>query len=228
MADEPGLHGLRPLSGRPHTRLLVTDDRAYDVPSELVADAQAGMITVCAAAARCAKLIDGHPAWRSGTATAMVCPDLHAVPSVSLPGELTLRPGASARRRRAQRSAAHPSHRGPGRADPGITDPDELADHLRAFAGRVRLFAAVDGAGVVRATSGSGTFGTTASVIFVNTDPDWRGRGIARAMTATAVRAAEQSGARHAGLDASDAGVPIYLRLGFQAATPLRRFRRAD
>ena len=186
------------------------------------------MITVCAAASRCAKLIDGHPAWRSGTATTMVCPDLHAVPSVSLPGELTLRP---------VRRLAEDAHNGvpltqaiaaAGRADPGITDPDALADHLRALPAAFGLFAAVDGAGVVRATSGSGTFGTTASVIFVNTDPDWRGRGIARAMTATALRAAEQSGARHAGLDASDAAVPIYLRLGFQAATPLRRFRRAD
>jgi ribosomal protein S18 acetylase RimI-like enzyme len=228
MADEPGLHGLRPSSRRPHTRLLVTDDRAYPVLSELVVDARAGMITVCAAAARCAMLMDGHHAWRSGTATAMVCRDLHTVPAFSLPDELTLRP--------VWRMADDPPDGVPltqavaaaGRADPGITDLGALADYLRTLPPAFRLWAAVDGAGVVRATSGSGAFGTTASVIFVNTDRDWRRRGIAEAMTATALRAAEQSGARHAGLDASDAGMPLYLRLGLQAATPLTRFRRAD
>jgi hypothetical protein len=62
-------------------------------------------------------------------------------------------------------------------------------------------------------------------VIFVNTDPDWRRLGIARAMTATAARAAKQSGARLAGLDHSDAGTQLHLRLGFEAATPTTRFR---
>jgi hypothetical protein len=40
-----------------------------------------------------------------------------------------------------------------------------------------------------------------------------------------ALRAAEQAGARHAGLDAGDAGRELYLSLGFEAATPVRRFR---
>jgi GNAT superfamily N-acetyltransferase len=87
------------------------------------------------------------------------------------------------------------------------------------------LWAAVDDAGVVRATSGSATFEAMASVIFINTDPDWRRRGIARAMTAIAPRAAQQAGARHAGIDASDAGRELYLRLGFEDATVVTRFR---
>jgi ribosomal protein S18 acetylase RimI-like enzyme len=62
-------------------------------------------------------------------------------------------------------------------------------------------------------------------VIFVNTDRDWRRRGIARAMTATALRAAQDAGARHAGLDASKAGRELYLSLGFEAATAITRFR---
>lgn len=110
------------------------------------------------------------------------------------------------------------------RADPEITDPQALVDYLQSLPSAFGLFTAVDDAGVVRATSGSGAFGTTASVIFVNTDPGWRRRGIALAMTATALRSAEQSGARHAGLDASDAGRELYVRLGFQAATPVTRF----
>ncbi len=43
---------------------------------------------------------------------------------------------------------------------------------MRSLPPEMRLFAAVDGEGVVRATSGSGAFGAPASVIFVNTDPD--------------------------------------------------------
>jgi predicted acetyltransferase len=64
-----------------------------------------------------------------------------------------------------------------------------------------------------------------ASVIFVTTDPDWRRRGIARAMTAIALRAAEHAGAHQAGLDASRAGKALYLTVGFEAATPITRFR---
>jgi GNAT superfamily N-acetyltransferase len=82
----------------------------------------------------------------------------------------------------------------------------------------------VDRDGPVRATSASGTFGTEATVIFVNADPEWRGRGIGQAMTAAALSAAEDSGARRAGFDASDAGARIYLRLGFEAVTRTTRF----
>ena len=47
-------------------------------------------------------------------------------------------------------------------------------------------------------------------------------------MTATALRTAAQSGARQAGLDASDAAMRLYLRLGFSAVTPTTRFRLAS
>jgi ribosomal protein S18 acetylase RimI-like enzyme len=112
-----------------------------------------------------------------------------------------------------------------GRADPQIIDSLALAEHLRSLPRAFGLWAAVDGAGVVRATSGSAAFGATASVIFLNTDPGWRRLGIARAMTAVAVRAAEQAGARHATLDASDAGRALYRRLGFETVTLIRRYR---
>ena len=114
------------------------------------------------------------------------------------------------------------------RADPEAGDPRALADHLRSLPRAFALWAAVDADGVVRATSGSGAFGSTASVIFVNTDPHWRRRGIARAMTAVALRAARQAGARSAGIDASDAGRELYLRLGFENATVITRFRSSS
>jgi ribosomal protein S18 acetylase RimI-like enzyme len=81
-----------------------------------------------------------------------------------------------------------------------------LVGYLRSLPPSTRLFCAVDSEDVVRATSGFSTYGAEASVLFVNTDADWRRRGIARTMTATALRAALGLGARRASLDSSDAG----------------------
>ena len=47
-------------------------------------------------------------------------------------------------------------------------------------------------------------------------------------MTAIALRAAQQAGARSAGIDASDAGRALYLRLGFENATAITRFRSSS
>lgn len=77
---------------------------------------------------------------------------------------------------------------------------------------------------MIRATSGAGAFGAEASVMFVNTDPNWRRRGIGLAMTAAALHSARASGARRACLDASRAGATIYRRLGFEVVTEMTRF----
>jgi len=115
-------------------------------------------------------------------------------------------------------------------AEPAIDGlPDAFGDYLWSLPPAIRLFAAVDGEGAVRATSGSGTFGAFgafAAVIFVDTVPGWRGRGIGQAMTAAALRAAEDCGARQACLNATDAGLSIYRRLGFEAVTRTTRFFR--
>jgi ribosomal protein S18 acetylase RimI-like enzyme len=225
IVDEPGICGLLPGRGDRHTRLLVTDDEAHDVLSALVPDARAGMITVCAGAAQCTTLLNGHLAWRGSKATAMICRDLRTVPALALPRELALR---RVRRLTDDAPDGVPLTQAvatAGLADPGITDLQALVDYLQSLPPAYGLFAAVDDTGVVRATSGSGAFGPTASVIFVNTDPGWRRRGIGLAMTATALRSAQQSGARRAGLDASDAGRELYLQLGFEAAAPTTRFR---
>lgn len=111
-----------------------------------------------------------------------------------MPSELALRP--------VQRLAADPTDGVPLEdavaaamlASPASNDPpDGLADYLRSLPPAFRLLAAVDGEGIVRATSAYGAFGTEASVMFVNTHPDWRRRGIGRAMTAAALRAAQAS-----------------------------------
>lgn len=74
-----------------------------------------------------------------------------------------------------------------------------------ARAGATSVFAAVDDGGVVRATSGSGTFGSQATVTFVSTDPSRRRRGVGHAMIGAPLRCARNAGASRACLDASGA-----------------------
>jgi GNAT superfamily N-acetyltransferase len=223
--EAPGVHGLLAAPDDPFIRLLVTDDRAHDALTEILSNASAGVINVFARAKRCAELVGSRRAWRPNPATAMSRPDLDTVPALPLPSDLRFQP--------VRRLPADPSDgvrledavAAAMNAAPGISDPpDVFADYLRSLPASFRLFAAVDRDGAVRATSASGAFGTEATVIFVNTDPEWRRRGIGQAMTAAALRVARDSGARRAGLDASDAGARIYLRLGFEAVTPTTRF----
>ena len=224
----PGIHGLLAEGDEPVARLLVTDDRGTDALPAVLRDARRGMISVLAAAVRCAQLMHRHPGWRPDTATAMVCRDLRTVPEVALPGELMFR---TVRRLPGDGPDGVPLEDAVAAAvlaAPSITDPpDVFADYLRSLPPAFRLFAAVDGDGVVHATSGSAAFGTDATVLFVNTDPGWRGRGIGTAMTTAALRAARDSGARRASLDSSDAGARIYQRIGFESVGGTTRYLRA-
>lgn len=223
----PGLAGLVSPTG-PLTRLLVTDDRALDPLDELLRSVPAGSVNVLASAPRCTRLLTAAPGWRPNRTTAMVCRDLGAVPDLGLPSGLTLRA--------VRRVADDPPGGVPladavavaARADPSVEDPAELARYLAALPA-IRLFAAADDDGTARATSGTGTFGAYASVLFVDTDPAWQRRGVGSAMTAAALRAARAAGARLASLDASDVAVPIYRRLGFEEVGPVTQFvRTAD
>lgn len=223
--DEPGIHGVLPSTKDPRTRLLVTDDRAYDALSGFLPGMRGGMIKVFAAATSCAELVGRYLAWRSDAVTAMICRDLQSVPGAALPHELTLRP---VRRLKDDDPKGVPLEEAVAFVKlvaPAIKDSRlAFAAYLRSLPLAFRLFAAVDHAGVVRATSGSGVFGEEADVVFVNTHPDWRRRGIGQAMTASALRAAQDCGARRACLDASDAGAGLYLRLGFEDVARTKRF----
>ncbi|MBV9802881.1 MAG: GNAT family N-acetyltransferase [Solirubrobacterales bacterium] len=221
-----GLHGVLGADEHPRVQLLVTDDRAYDPLAVVLPAAQAGMIRVLRPAQRCAQLVADRLGWSSNTATAMVSGDLSTVPAPSLPDDLTLLP--------VRRLADDPT--GVALADAvaaamsattAITGPPvAFADYLRSLPPAFRLLAALDGEGRVRATSGYGVFGSYGTVMFVNTDPGWRGRGIGLAMTAHALHAARDAGVRHVSLDASKVGRSIYLRLGFDRAGALIRFSR--
>jgi GNAT superfamily N-acetyltransferase len=223
--DEPGLHGLLPGAEDSLARMLITDDRAYDVLEALLPSIKAAIITAFASATRCVDLIAGHLAGRITTPTAMVCRDLRTVPVVPLPDDLSLRP---VRRRPGDAPDGVPLREAAAtamRADPDMGgDLDAFADYLRSLPPAFRLLAAVDWSGTARATAGSGAFGSYGSVIFVDTDPRWRSRGVGTAMTSAALHAAREAGATRACLDASDAGVSIYRRLGFEAVGPVTRF----
>jgi len=224
--DGIGLRGVLPGNEDPRIQLLVIDDQAHDTLADLLPEARRGMIRIFGTATRCAQLVADWLAWGSDTVAAMVCSELQTVPSLTLPSDLTLQPvqrldddegggGVALADAVAAAMSASSAIEGP---------PAAFAEYLRSLPSTFRLFAAIDSHGAVRATSGSGVFGQYATVIFVNTDPDWRGRGIGQAMTAQALRAASCAGARRASLDASDAGRSIYLRLGFENAGTIIRF----
>jgi ribosomal protein S18 acetylase RimI-like enzyme len=227
-AVAPGIRGVVGADGKRVIRLVVTDDRGYDRLAGEVPAAR-GEVNVFEEASRCDGLLRGQSGWNADRpATAMVLRDARAVASASLPDGLLLRPVS---RHASEAPGAVPLLDAVGVAiasDPGITDPaDDLARFLTGLSSSVRLFAAVDGAGVVRATSGYDLFGGYARVFFVNTEPGWRRQGIGRAMTAAALRAAASAGARRAFLHATEDGVPVYVRLGFEAAGRLTRYARA-
>lgn len=225
--DAPGLCGQLPSSDDRFARLLVTDDRAYPALAAILPDIDAGIITVFAAASRCRELLAGGLPWRPGEATAMACRDLSHLPSVGLPDPFALRPVRRLDGDAPQGATLADAVAAAMRAGPGIDDEEAFSGYLRSLSPAFRLMAAVDADGVVRGTSGWGVFGAYARVIFVNTDPGWRRRGIGLAMTCAALHAARDAGAARAGLDASSAGERMYRRLGFETVTAVTRFYQA-
>jgi GNAT superfamily N-acetyltransferase len=193
----------------------------------LMPDLPVQIVNVFEEARRCRELIE-QVGWDGEEATAMICPDLAVIPVRELPWGLTIRP--------VHRTSGDPSHGVPLelaaaaclRADPHTASLPLPAfiTFLQSLPPTTRLLAATDDQNHVRATSGSSALGPDANAYFVSTDEQWRGRGFATAMTAAALTCARGAGARKASLDASPAGLPIYLRLGFEAVSAARIFTR--
>jgi GNAT superfamily N-acetyltransferase len=216
VVDEPGMVALVGTSSAAlNGRVLVTDDRALEVLTTRWTELHARVTNVFAGATECNDLMT-RTGCRQEPCTAMVSHDLDAIPELDLYDGLTLRPVA---RTAADadcvplRDAADAALRSDLSAAPAA-DLDDFVDYLLGVP-NARFLAAVDAQGVVRATAATATFGEFTGVFFVNTDPGWRGRGVGTAMTAAALRAAADAGARTACLDASALGLSIYLRLGF-------------
>lgn len=225
LLEGPGMHGAAPVEDTSPVRLLITDDRAHDELAALLPRIRTGMLDVFAEATRCTALVHAHLGWRSKAATAMASRDLRTVPEPPLIGELTLLP---VRRLADDAVDGVPLDDAVAvalSADPTFDEPHAvLAGYLRSLSSAFQLFAALDVDGSAHATSGVGVFGSQATVIFVNTDPGWRSRGIGMAMTAAALGAARAAGAEQACLNASKAGLAIYQRLGFETVSRTTRF----
>jgi ribosomal protein S18 acetylase RimI-like enzyme len=218
----PGLRGVAVV------RLLVTDDSGYD---ELVAEAglaRWGVVMAFEQAVRCHEFLRDRPEWSAtGTELAMVLGDIDAATDAQLPDGLELRPvnrpeepGSVSLEDAAATAVA---------SDPGIPDPpDKVAGFLGGLPSSVRLFAAVDAEGAVRATAACHVFGEYAQVFFVTTEPAWRRRGIGSAMTLGALRAAASLGARQAFLHSTEDGVSVYTGLGFEPVGLVTRYACAD
>ena len=75
------------------------------------------------------------------------------------------------------------------------------------------------------ATSTLAAYGTTAAWVgMVIVDPDYRGRGLGTAMLKKALDLAGDRGIDSIGLDATDLGRPVYLKLGFVDVAPIDRW----
>jgi ribosomal protein S18 acetylase RimI-like enzyme len=221
--------GLIPSKNSGRVVLLVTDDRALSTLAELLGQARTGTVNVFVSAPRCAALLDAHPAWSAaGPTTAMVCGELSSLSAPGLPGGLTMRPVARLPGDPADAVALEDAVALVAAVDATVAEPDEFAAYLRSLPSEWALLAAVNADGAVCATSGGGAFGSDATVIFVNTDPRWRGRGVATAMTAAALLAAREAGATRAVLDATDPARGIYARLGFEVVTRTTRYSMRD
>ena len=224
----PGIRGLVSVDGESPTQLLVLDDRAFDELTAVLPRVGAGTIRILDAGRRCAALLRHDRTWAPKAVTGMVASELPAVPDWPLPDGLTLRPVCRVPGDGLDGVPLADAVEAAGRATGARPAPNSgLVTYLRSLPPSVRLFAAVDGDGMVRGTSGSQTFGSEAYVFFVNTDPAWQRRGVGLSMTAVALRAAARSGATRASLDASESGIGLYRRLGFTAMGGLTQFSRS-
>ena len=96
----------------------------------------------------------------------------------------------------------------PRLADLETSMPPDHREAAQVFLGRLR--------GRPVASSELYASAGVAGVYFVGTLPGARGRGIARAMTAAALREGERRGYRIGALQATAMGIPVYRRLGFR------------
>jgi GNAT superfamily N-acetyltransferase len=226
--NQPGICGVLALSQKPGGRLLITDDRAVPHLQTLLPAVPARIITVFAEAVRCRELIEQAARWNGEDATAMICRDLTEVPVLPPPAGLTIRPIFRAPGDPVDGVSLEHAAQACLQADPQTADrplPGFIA-FLQSLPPSTRLLAAVDDQNIVRATAGSSALGPDANAYFVSTDSQWRHRGVATAMTSAALVWAREAGARQACLDASEAGLSIYLRLGFEAVATLTLFAR--
>jgi GNAT superfamily N-acetyltransferase len=217
----PGVRGVATI------RLLVTDDSAYDRLASHLTGPWHGVVFVFDRATRCDDFMRAQPGWSGHAEMAMVLRDIQALTDAPLPDGLVVRAVDRTASPAANGVALREALRVTIESDPNVDEPvDKAAQFFDALPPSSQLFAAVDEHGNVHATSACHVFGPYAHIFFVSTEPGWQRRGIGRAMTVAALQAAGAAGAKTALLNATDAGAPVYKRLGFEEAGMLTRYSR--
>ncbi|HEY6791994.1 MAG TPA: GNAT family N-acetyltransferase [Trebonia sp.] len=107
----------------------------------------------------------------------------------------------------------------------GEGDPETVVDRELGFAypDVIRLAGRVGGTTVGTCTLSLGT--EVGALYCIATDPAYRRRGIATALTREALRITRESGRRIAALQASSEGEPVYRNIGFQTVARYRLFQ---
>ncbi len=140
--------------------------------------------------------------------------DLRRLPDEPLPRGLTIRRAVNRRDLEACIRIAASTFQIAEALVPRLVDielgmPADHRETTAAFLGRV--------GGKPVASSVLFTSAGVAGLYFVGTLPAHRGRGLARAMTVHAMREGRERGYRIGTLQATEMGLPVYRRLGFQA-----------
>ena len=231
VVDEAGITGWATSPPRPASgRLFVHDGAAAGLLAELVdrcAPLEVALLGEDGELSGCVSLLDSRPEFAAAeAATAMLLAAPAGIPLPPLDPALTARPvGVPGDGPIVALEDAAAAGR---RADPELAAafaPQAWVAHLRRIPG-AELIAAVDQDGAVVATAGASVLGPDATVFFVSTDPAWRRRGVATAITARALHAAVARGATLACLEASAAGRGSYVRLGFCEVGTVRSWKR--
>ncbi|MFG1918574.1 GNAT family N-acetyltransferase [Micromonospora sp. NPDC048898] len=104
-------------------------------------------------------------------------------------------------------------------------DEDSLVAHELnfGFPEVVRLAGVIDGRTVGTCTLSLGA--EVAALYFVATDPEYRKRGIATALSVESLRLAREAGRRIVTLQASEEGARVYQRVGFETVGTYRTFK---
>ena len=149
--------------------------------------------------------------------------DLKSLPPVDQQPDLTIRRAESAADRALWGELAA---RGTGFAEPAVRALAALEPRIPAerLAGQVRLLAECEGRAV--ATGALVTSGDQAGAYAVSTLPEFRRRGIGRAITLHALQLGAAGGARTGFLQSSPMGLQVYERLGFREIFSYRLLRQ--
>ena len=226
--DNPAVFGTASADpGTTNGRLLIIDDTALPDLLATLPSLSPRNVSVLATAPRAMQLIESSPDFGPAeVSTAMVRPDLDDIPA------LTLEPGLSARlvgeSELSLTDAVCWWARLEQEAERDVPRTVQAREIRRFLAGLSHgaVFAAVDPAGRICATSASGVYGDHAQIVFVNTAHSHRRRGVGATMTTIAMTAARSSGARRASLTSSPAGLSVYQRLGFRSIGEIRGYFR--